>query len=80
MVRACLDRMLHLASEQTNTQLQMLALGVMTSRYFINTSTEQAEKMGLMVYVNAKKGKDELWQLVSGNLLAGIPPSLRRES
>src|SRR5277367_217473 len=80
MVRASLDRMLHLASEQTNTQLQMLALGVMTSRYFINTSTEQAEKMGLMVYVNAKKGKDELWQLFSGNLLAGIPLCLRRES
>ena len=75
-----MDRVLHLASDQTNTQLRMLALGVMTSRYFINTSTEQAEKVGLIVYVAAKKGKDELWQLVSGNLLAGIPLCLRRES
>ena len=78
MGRSALDRVLHFASDQTNTQLNMLALGVLTSRYFINTSTEQAEKAGLMVYISAKKGKDELWQLVSGNLLAGITPSLER--
>ena len=80
MSRSALDRVLHLANDQANTQLSMLALGALTSRFFINTSTEHAEKAGLMVYINSKKGKDELWQLASGNLLAGIPLCLRRES
>jgi hypothetical protein len=43
------------------------------ARFFVNTSTEQAEKLGLMAYVPAQKSRDQLWQLVNGNLLAGSP-------
>ena len=68
-----LNRTVQMATDQANTQLKMLAYGVITSRYYINTSTEQAEKAGLAVYVGAKKAKDELWLLVCGNILAGIP-------
>jgi hypothetical protein len=56
-----------------NGQLRTLAFTAIASRYYINTSTEHAEKMGLMAYIGAKKAKDDLWQLVSGNLLAGTP-------
>lgn len=75
-VSGSLDRAAQMASDQTNRQLMMLSLGVKTSRYFINTSTDQAERAALMVYVAAKKAKDELWQLISGNILASIPPSI----
>lgn len=64
--------MIQLSQEQMNGQLRTLALTAMATRYYINTSTEHAEKMGLMAYIGAKKAKDDLWQLVSGNLLAGI--------
>jgi hypothetical protein len=55
-----------------NTQLKILSLTALAARYYINTSTEQAEKMSVMGYVGAQKAHDDLWQLVSGNLLAGI--------
>jgi hypothetical protein len=65
-----------MSSEQINGQLRTVALTAMATRYYINTSTEHAEKMGLMAYIGAKKAKDDMWQLVSGNLLAGPnPPS-----
>lgn len=60
-----------MSSEQINAQLRTVALTAMATRYYINTSTEQAEKMGLMAYIGAKKARDDIWQLVSGNLLAG---------
>ena len=63
---------MQMGAEQNNHQLGMLALGVKTSRYYVNTSTDQAERAALMVYVAAKKTRDELWQLISGNVLAGI--------
>jgi hypothetical protein len=43
----------------------------MTARYKINTSTNEAEKCGLMAYIGARKSNNELWGLISGNLLAG---------
>lgn len=63
--------------EQLNNQLRVMALTTMASRYYINTSTDQAEKMGLMAWIRAKKAKDDLWQVVSGNLLSGLT-SLRK--
>jgi hypothetical protein len=57
--------------EQLNNQLRVMALTAMASRYYINTSTDHAEKMGLMAWIGAKKAKDDLWQVVSGNLLSG---------
>ena len=65
-------RVINLSQDQVNGQLRTLALTAMATRYYINTSTEQAEKMGLMAFVSAKKAKDDLWLLVSGKLLAGI--------
>ena len=64
--------MINLSQDQVNGQLRTLALTAMATRYYINTSTEQAEKMGLMAFVSAKKAKHDLWLLVSGKLLAGI--------
>jgi hypothetical protein len=43
----------------------------MTARYKINTSITEAEKLGLMAYIGARKSNNELWGLISGNLLAG---------
>ena len=64
-----------MSSEQINGQLRTVALTALATRYYINTSTEHAEKMGLMAYIGAKKAKDDIWQLVSGNLLAGPNPT-----
>jgi hypothetical protein len=75
-----LSRVLHMSSEQINGQLRTVALTVMATRYYINTSTEHAEKMGLMAYIGAKKAKDDIWQLVSGNLLSGSTPSHRNDA
>jgi hypothetical protein len=47
----------------------------MTARYKINTSIIEAEKCGLMAYIGARKSNNELWGLISGNLLAGPWPS-----
>jgi hypothetical protein len=63
-----------LSVEQVNNQLRVVALTAMASRYYINTSTDHAEKMGLMAWIGAKKAKDDLWQVVSGNLLSGPMP------
>jgi len=50
----------------------MIALAGAGVRFTINFNPEQAEKIGLMTYVTAKKSDDHLWALVGGNLLAGI--------
>lgn len=75
MYRRLLTEALQFSQEQINGQLRTLALTAMATRYYINTSTEHAEKMGLMAYIGAKQAKDEVWQLVSGNLLSGNLPS-----
>jgi hypothetical protein len=69
-----LTDVLNAAHEHVNRQMGVMALSAIATRYFINTSTDQAEKMALMAYVGAQKGNDRLWQLVSGKLLAGTSP------
>jgi hypothetical protein len=63
-----------MSAELLNTQLRVLSLTAIGLRYYINISTDHAEKTGLMAYVGAKKANDELWQFMSGNLLAGPNP------
>jgi len=72
--REFLTRVLDTAQEHLNRQLTVIALSAINTRYFINTSIEQAEKMALMAYINAGKGNDQLWQLINGKLLAGTSP------
>lgn len=72
MGREFLASVLDAAQGHINRQLSVIALSAIATRYFINTSTEQAEKMALMAHISAQKGNDRLWQLVSGKLLAGI--------
>ena len=69
-----LTSVLNAAQEHINRQISVIALSALTFRYYINTSTEQAEKMAVMAHISAQKGKDQLFQLVSGKLLAGMKP------
>ena len=75
MGRELLTHVISSAAGHLNVQLRILALTITMARFYINTSTEQAEKLGLMAYIPAQKSRDQLWQLVNGNLLAGPSPS-----
>lgn len=57
--------------EYLNWQLRVLSASAMTARYKINTSNYEAEKCGLMAYMGARRSNNDLWGLISGNLLAG---------
>jgi Cohesin loading factor len=70
--RDFLIQVLNSAQEHVNRHLTVIALTALTARYYINVSTEHAEKMALMAHIGAIKGNDHLWHLVSGKLLAGI--------
>jgi hypothetical protein len=69
--RELLNRVIRYGTEYLNTQLHTLSFSAMTARYKINTSIHEAEKCGLMAYIGARKSNNELWGLISGNLLAG---------
>ena len=63
--------MVTLSAEYMDNQLKVISLTAFAARYYINTAPDHAEKMSLMAYVGAQKAHDDVWQLVSGNLLAG---------
>ena len=71
--RELLSHVIHSAAIHLNSRLRFMALTITMARFYINTSTEHAEKLGLMAYIGAQKSRDQLWQLVDGNLLAGLP-------
>jgi len=73
-----LSKAAHIANESLNNQIRMIALAGAGVRFTINFNPEQAEKIGLMTYVTAKKSDDHLWALVGGNLLAGILSPIER--
>jgi hypothetical protein len=43
----------------------------MCDRFFKGVVSEQAEKSAKAAYQNAKKGRDSLWALMSGEMYAG---------
>lgn len=43
----------------------------MCHRFFNGVVSEQAEKSARAAWINSKKGRDNLWTLVSGRMLQG---------
>ena len=48
-----------------------VVLSFMCQRFFSGVVSEQAEKSARAAWVNSKKGRDNLWSLVSGRMLQG---------
>lgn len=59
------------ASTAANQQLTFLVLSFMYSRFFAGVVSEQAEKSAKAAMQNAKKGRDSLWTLMGGEMVAG---------
>ncbi|KAL7266216.1 hypothetical protein RUND412_011247 [Rhizina undulata] len=65
-----LSMALQLASQATNQQLTYVILSFMCHRFFTGVVSEQAEKSSRAALLNAKKGRDDLWTLMGGEMYA----------
>ncbi|KAF8427310.1 cohesin loading factor-domain-containing protein [Tirmania nivea] len=60
---------LQMAQQLFNQQIMFVVLSFMCQRFFSGVVSEQAEKSARAAWVNSKKGRDNLWSLVSGRML-----------
>lgn len=62
---------LQMATGAANQQLTYIVLSFMYHRFFAGVVSEQAEKSARAALQNAKKGRDDLWTLMAGEMYAG---------
>lgn len=69
--RKFLATALQSAQQLANQQIIFIVLSFMCHRFFNGVVSEQAEKSARAAYLNSKKGKDNMWSLMSGRMLEG---------